>query len=143
MMRGRRLAAAFLFLATAVAAGTAGAAELKMLSVDAMKPALQQLAPALETAAKSKLTIEYASAADIAKKMTAEEPYDVVILDKATTTKLIGGGKLAGGLSEPLAKDYVATSTNWTDQPLAVKALVDFLGTPKSKEVYKANGLQG
>ena len=142
-MRGRRLAAAFFFLAAAVAAGTAGAAELKVLSIDAMKPALQQLAPALETAAKSKLKIEYATAADIAKKMTAEEPYDVVILDKATTTKLIGGGKLAGGLSESLAKDYVATSTNWTDQPLAVKALVDGLTTPQSKEVYKANGLQG
>lgn len=142
-MSGRRLAAAFLFLAAAVAAGTAGAAELKVLSIDAMKPALQQLTPGLETAAKSKLKIDYATSADITKKMTAEEPYDVVIVDKATTTKLIGGGKLVGGLSEPLAKDYVATATNWTDQPVAVKALVDSLTEPKAKEVYKAKGLQG
>lgn len=142
-MRLGRLTAAFLFLAAAVAAGNAGAAELKVLSVDTMKPALQQLAPALEAASKSKLKIEYASAAAIEKKMTAEEPYDVVIVDTATTKKLIGSAKLAGGLSEPLAKDYVGSSTNWTEQPLAVKATIDYLTGPKAKEVYKAKGLLG
>lgn len=140
-MRVRRLTAGFLFLAAAVAAGGASAAELKVLAVEAMKPALQQLAPALQTAAKEKVEIEYATAAAIEKKMNDEEAYDVVILDKAGTTKLIGAAKLAGGLVETLAKDYQASSTNWTEQPLPTKALIDFLAGPKAKEVYKAKGL--
>lgn len=135
--------AGLVFLAAATAAGNAGAAQLKVLAVDAMKPALQQLAPAFEAASKNKLKIDYAAPAAIEKKMTAEEPYDVVIVDKAATTKMIVSAKLAGGVSEALAKDYVASSTNWTEEPLAVKALVDFLTSPKAKEVYKAKGLQG
>ena len=37
---------------------------------------------------------------------------------------------------------YDVSTTNWTDQPLAAEALVDFLGGPKAADVYKAKGLQ-
>ena len=57
-----RLTAALLFLGAI--AGQAGAAEVKLLSVEAMKPALQELAPAFETASKHKLKIEYGTPED-------------------------------------------------------------------------------
>lgn len=143
MMTARRLTAALLFLTAAVAAGSAGAAELKVLSVDAMKPALQQLAPDLQTAAKEKVAIEYATAAAVEKKINDEESYDIVIVDKAIITKLEKAAKVPGGLIKPLAKDYEVGTTNWTEQPLAAKALIDYLAGPKAKEVYKAKGLTG
>ena len=134
-----------LFLAIAMA-GQASAADLKVISVEAMKPALQELVPAFESSAKHKLKIEYSSSADIEKKINAEDDYDVVILDKPITAKLAGAAKLAGGLIKPLAKHndevYDASTTNWTDQPLPAKALIDFLAGPKAAEVYKAKGLQ-
>jgi len=143
MMRIRGMTAGLFFVAAAIAAGSAGAAEIKVLAVDAMKPALQQLAPDLQKAAKEKVTIEYATAAAIEKKINDEDAYDVVILDKAATTKLSKAAKLAGGLIKPLAKDYEASSTNWTEQPLVVQSVINFLAGPKAKEVYKAKGLTG
>ena len=142
---GRRLALA-LFMATVAMVGAAGAADLKLLSVEAMKPALQELAPAFEASAKHKLKIEYASAADIEKKVSDAEEYDVVIVDKPITQKLASSAKVAGGVIKSLAKHndqvYDVSTTNWTDQPLAAKALVDFLAAPKAADVYKAKGLQ-
>ena len=69
-MRVRRLTAGLVFLVAAVATANAGAAELKVLSVDAMRPALQQLAPAFEAATKNKLKIDYGTAAAVEKKIT-------------------------------------------------------------------------
>ena len=135
-----------MFVAIAAMAGAAGAAELKLLSVEAMKPALQELAPAFESSAKHKLKIEYASAADIEKKVSAAEEYDVVIVDKPVTQKLISAAKVAGGVVKSLAKQndqiYDVSTTNWTDEPLAAAALVNFLSAPKAADVYKAKGLQ-
>jgi ABC-type molybdate transport system substrate-binding protein len=147
MMNVRRLSAGLVFLAAAVVAGGAGAAELKVLSVDAMQPALQELAPAFEAASKNKLKIEYATAAAIEKKIVAEEEYDVVIVDKPITAKLGATAKIAAGLVKAVAKKspdlvYDASTTNWSQEPLAAKALVDFLAAPKAAEVFKAKGLQ-
>src|SRR5205085_4610556 len=121
-------------------------AELKVLSVDGLQPALQELAPSFETASKNKLKIDYATSAAIEKKIDAEEEYDVVILDHDITSKLIGKAKLAGGLIKPVAKKgadlYDASTTNFSSEPLAAAALIDFLATPKAAEVYKAKSLQ-
>ena len=138
--------AALVFVAIAAMAGQAGAAELKLLSVEAMKPALQELAPAFEASAKHKIKVEYASATDIEKKVSAAEEYDAVIVDDTITKKLAAEAKVAGGLIKSLAKHdnqvYDVSTTNWTDEPLAAKALVDFLAGPKAADVYKAKGLQ-
>src|SRR5215472_9518195 len=116
-MSVRRLTAGTLFLAAAVVATDAGAAELKVLSVEAMRPALQELAKEFEAASKDTLKIDYAAA------------------------------KIAGGSIKVLAKQspdlsYDASTTHWTRQPFADKALIDFLGGPKAAEVYKAKGMQ-
>ena len=146
-MNLKRLAGGIVFLAGLGMAGAAGAAELKVLSVEAMQPALQQLAPEFESASKHKLKIEYAAPAAIEKKIADEDDYDVVIVDKAIAMKMQGAAKIAGGLNKSVAKKdadhvYNASSTNWTQQPLPAKALIDFLSAPKAAEVYKAKGLQ-
>src|SRR4051794_2155131 len=92
-----RLAVGLVFLAAAVAAGSAGAAELKMLSVEALKPALQELAPAFEAASKHKLKIEYGTADIVEKKLKGDDDYDVVILEKPRMDKLNAAADIAGG----------------------------------------------
>jgi ABC-type molybdate transport system substrate-binding protein len=142
-----RLLAGPLFFAAAAVGGNAGATELRVLSIEVLQPALQELAPAFEASSKDKLKIDYASPADIEKKMTAEEEYDVVIVDRTITNQLSAKAKLAAGFIKLLAKkgpdqDYVASTTNWTQEPQAANALIEFLATPRAAEVYKAKGLQ-
>ena len=145
MMTLRRWTSGILFLVAMVWAAGAVAAELKVLSVQAMQPALQQLAPAFETTSKNKIHVDYATAAAIEKKIVDEEEYDVVIVDKPITTKLGAAAKIATGSVKTLARQnaelvYDASSTNWCQEPGAAMALIDFLA--KSSDVYKAKGLQ-
>lgn len=139
--------AGILFVAAAAAAGDANAAELKVLSVEAMRPALQELAKEFEAASKHQLKIDYATAASIEKRISDEEEYDMVIVDNAITKKLDGAAKIAGGSTKVLVKEspdlsYDISTTNWTDQPLADKQLIEFLTAPKAAEVYKAKGIK-
>jgi ABC-type molybdate transport system substrate-binding protein len=143
-MKAKGLIAGIVFLTGALVAAKAGATELKVLSDEAMKPALEELVKGYETSSKSQVKVDYVSAADIATKV---DDYDVVIADKTTVTKLGKVGKVAGGATKPVAKKddksiYDGTPTNWTDQVAAADALIAFLKTPKAAEVYKTKGLQ-
>ena len=141
-----RLLAGAAFLLATLAAGHAGAATLKVLSVEAMKPALQQLVKDFRKESKNKVKVQYASEATIEKKVTAEEDYDVVILDKKAANKFRVAAKVAGGSIKDLAKKdsdvYTAAMINWTMQPRPAMKLIDFLHTPEAAKVYKAKGLQ-
>jgi ABC-type molybdate transport system substrate-binding protein len=129
--------------------GVSAADELKVLSTDAMKPALQELAPAFEAASKHKLVIAFASDADVEKQVASDDSIDIAILTKARMDKLIRSARiltppaskvLAQGASEDLV--YVAGSSMATEQPLAARALVEFLAGPEAKKVYAAKGLK-
>ena len=143
-----RLYAIGLALVAGLYAGAAGAAELKVLSTEAMKATLQELAPAFEAASKHKLVISYATDADVEKQVAADESIDVAILTKAGADNLVKKARLVGGTTEVLAKGatpevvYVIGSSFACEQPLAAKALVDFLTGPAAKKVYQAKGLQ-
>ena len=148
MRTNRLLTGALVLMAGAWSAG-AGAAELKVLSADAMKPALQELAPAFEKASKNKLVIAYASDEDVAKQVSTDDTIDIAIVTKARIDKLIKAARiltppaskvLATGASADLV--YVAGSSFFTEQPLAARALVDFLAGPEAKKVYEAKGLK-
>lgn len=147
-MRAIGLLTGVFFLAAGVLAGEASAAELKVLSPEALRPALQELAPTFEKESGHKLKIDYASAGDIEKKVGDADDYDVVIVDKERTEKLRKQAKVVGGMLKPLASEvnsketFVASAPMLTEQPVAAKALVDFLGGAKAKEVYKSKGLQ-
>jgi ABC-type molybdate transport system substrate-binding protein len=142
-----QLLAVALALLTGLFAGAAGAAELKVLSTEAMRPVLQELAPAFEAASKNKLVIAYASDADVAAKVASDESIDIAIMTKAPMDKLVNAARiltatkvLATGASPDLV--YVVGSSFFTEQPLAATALVDFLGGPEAKKVYAAKGLK-
>ena len=145
-MRAIRLLAGAAFLLGGVIAADAGAAELKVLSPEAMKPALQELAAAFEKESGNKLKIEYAPVDAIQKKVNDEEDYDVVIMDQKAATALTAKAKIVGGSVKKLAgeKDevYVASSPMLTEQPVAAQKLIEFLDSPKAAEVYKAKGMQ-
>jgi ABC-type molybdate transport system substrate-binding protein len=127
--------------------GVSAADELKVLSAEAMKPALLELAPAFEAASKHKLVIAFASDADVEKAVAEDDSIDVAILTKPRIDKLVRSARiltfpkvLAQGASEDQV--YVVGSSMATEQPLAVRALMDFLAGPEAKKVYAAKGLK-
>lgn len=142
---GRLLTGAVLLIGVIVSAD-AGAAELKVLSPEALKPALQELAPAFEKESGNKLRIDYAPVEAIRKKVNDEEDYDVVIMDQKATSDLTRTAKVVGGSIKKLAsgKDeaYVASSPMLSEQPVAAQKLIEFLDSPQAGEVYKAKGMQ-
>jgi ABC-type molybdate transport system substrate-binding protein len=141
-----RFTAGMLFLATAAAASNAGAAELKLIIVEAFKPALQELAPAFEAESKHKLKIEYGTPDAVAKKVAGDDDYDVVIIDKPRMNKLRLAATVVGGSMKDVVKQgadtYVAATPNTTQEPMPAVALINFLRSPKAAEVYKAKGMQ-
>jgi ABC-type molybdate transport system substrate-binding protein len=145
-MRAIRLLGGALLLMGGIMAADASAAEIKVLSAEAMKPALQELAATFEKESGNKVKVEYASAEAIQKKVDDAEDYDVVIMDQKRTDNLRKTAKVVGGSIKKLAsaKDdvYVASSPMLTEQPVAAQKLIEFLDSPKAAEVYKAKGLQ-
>jgi ABC-type molybdate transport system substrate-binding protein len=138
---------AVLALLAGLPVGVAGAAELKVLSTEAMRPILQELAPAFEAASKNKLVIAYASDADVEQKVASDESIDIAIMTKARIDKLVKSARLltatkvlATGASPDLV--YVVGSSFFTEQPLAATALIKFLDGPEAKKVYEAKGLK-
>jgi ABC-type molybdate transport system substrate-binding protein len=142
-----RMSAGLLFLGAVAMATGAGAAELKLLSVEAMKPALQELASAFEADSKHKVKIEYAPPDAVEKKISGEHEYDVVILDKTRMDKLGRAAIVVGGSMKSVAKQgadtvYVAATSNSTEEPVPAMGLINFLMGPKAAPVYKAKGLE-
>ena len=109
-MRAIRLLAGSFALATCLWATTASAAELKVLSVNAIRPVLQELAPTFESASGHKLKIEYATAEVIEKKVAADEEIDVAILTKPRADKLVREAKIVGGTATTLARAQIGVA---------------------------------
>ncbi len=146
-MRTIRLLSGALFLMGGMMAADAGAAELKVVSAEAMKPALQELAPKFEAASKHKLVIAYAPDAAGEKQVASDDTVDIAILPKGSIDKLINSARiltfpkeLAAGTNPDVV--YVAGASLLTEEPLAAKALMDFLASPEAKKVYEAKGLK-
>ena len=99
-----RLFAVAVMLLAGLAAGPAGAAEIKVVSAAAMRAALQELAPQFEKESGDTLKIDYGTAGKVEEKVTADEEIDVAILTKPRADKLVGMAKLVGGTSTTLAR---------------------------------------
>jgi len=82
----------------------AGAAELKVLSANAMHAALQELAREFEATSVHKVVTEYGTVGYVEKKVVADDPVDVAIIITSLFDKLVGTGKLVGGTGRPLAR---------------------------------------
>src|SRR5437660_2641853 len=107
MMRMIQLAAGALALVGGLLAAEASAAELKVLSAGAMRVALQELAPAFETASGHKLKIDYATAGVVEQKVAAGDEIDVAILTKPRVDKLVREAKIVGGTATTLARAQI------------------------------------
>jgi molybdate transport system substrate-binding protein len=75
-------------------AGTAEAAEIKLIASNAVKEAYSQLLPAYEKASGNKVTVSWGGTADIIKRVNSGEVADAVIITDAGIDGLIKGGKL-------------------------------------------------
>ena len=148
MRKGILRVATGLVLLAGLYTGTAAAAELKVLCAEALRPAVQELAPAFEKSSGHKLSIQYDTAENIEKKVAAEDPVDVAILTKPQVDKLVRVAKLVGGSTAPLASTqgpdvvFVAASPPFSEQALPAKAFIDFLAAPANKAVYKTKGME-
>ena len=82
-----------------VGAGTAHAAEIKMLVSNAMKTTMEELAPQFEKASEHQLAITFGAASELKTLIEKGVAFDVAILTPAVIDALVKEGKLsaAGG----------------------------------------------
>ena len=90
--------------------GLAAAAEIKVLSAVAMRPALDELAPQFERATGHKLTISYAVAGELRKRIEGGEFGDMTILPRPWFEPLLTQGKITAGSQMILARSTVGVS---------------------------------
>ena len=110
LAKGFAAAAAGLLVSAIVAstAGSADAAEIKVLTSVALTSALDELKPKFEAASGDKLDIEYSLIADIRKRMLAGETADVIILSRPVMEELGKQDKFAPGSIVNIAGTPVA-----------------------------------
>jgi len=80
------------------------AAEIKVLSTNAVKSVLEELVPQFEKATSNKLVIRFAPAADLKVLIEKGEAFDVAILTAAAIDDLVKQGKLAATTRAVIAK---------------------------------------
>ena len=123
-------------IAIGIATHGAGAAELKVLSANAMRFALRELAREFEATTLHKAVIEYGTVGQVEEKLAANDPVDVAIVTKPMFDKLVGTGKLFAGTKGPLArvptglavrtgapKPDIRTAAAWQKALLAAKII--------------------
>ncbi|MEA2964199.1 MAG: molybdate transport system substrate-binding protein, partial [Alphaproteobacteria bacterium] len=91
-----------------VAGGPAHAAEIKVLSTNAVKSALLDLGPKFEKSSGDKLAITWGTAAELTQQIAKGTTVDVAIITDAGLDGLIKQGKLAS--STPLARSGIAVA---------------------------------
>lgn len=90
--------------------GAAGAADLKVLSAVAMKPALDDLVRDFARKEGHKLTIEYATAGIIRDRIRGGEATDVAIMPRSAFEPLMKEGKITQGSEKRLAQSLIAVA---------------------------------
>ncbi len=135
------------FLCLACAAGHA--AEVRVVSVDALRAVMKELGPRFERASGHKLTIAFSPAGAIAKRVQHGEAADVVVTSSGVDA-LLKDGKTApgdvavvartGGSDAPVV--YSAAVLGGAREAEASKAFVNFLRSPEAAAVIKAKGMQ-
>ena len=90
--------------------GLAAAAEIKVLSAVAMRAALDDLAPQFERTTGHKLTISYAVAGELRKRIEGGELGDITILPRPWFEPLLTQGKITAGTQIILARSTVGVS---------------------------------
>ena len=97
-------------ITVAACAGSAQAAEIRMLASNAVKQAYLQLLPQYEKTSHDTIRTEWAGTADIARRIAGGEADDVVIAPAATIDDLIHAGKLNAGSRVDVAKSPIGVA---------------------------------
>ena len=146
-MRTIRLLSGALFLMGGIMAADAGAAELKVVERRGDEAGLAGTRSEVRSRFQNKLVIAYAPDAAGEKQVASDDTVDIAILPKGSIDKLIKSARiltfpkeLAAGTNPDVV--YVAGASLLTEEPLAAKALMDFLASPEAKKVYEAKGLK-
>jgi len=84
--------------------GGAKAAEIKVLSSNAVKTVLEELAPQFERATQHKLVFRFAPAAELKAQIEKGEAFDIALLTAAGIDDLIKQGKLAAATRANITK---------------------------------------
>ncbi len=111
MIRLRLLLAAFLVLA----AGAASADEIKVLAIVGYKPILNELVPSYEKQSGHHVTLQFDSQSGVARRLAADEAFDLVITTQDAIEKLAGENKVIDDSLTVLAKVGVGVATRLSD----------------------------
>ncbi len=91
--------------------GTANAADIQVMSSNAMREALRELAPQFEKASGHKVTMSFIGSADIMKRMRAGEGgVDVLVLQDSSVDALAKEGKVVAGSRLDFAKSPIGVA---------------------------------
>src|SRR5216683_4142908 len=101
-----RIAAVLVALALLVPAGSAGAAEVKVLSIIALREAWHELQPKVE-ASGHKLTLVLGTSGGINKRVAEGEAGDVIVSTSSGIEGLAKDGKVTAGTMRSVAKSRV------------------------------------
>jgi molybdate transport system substrate-binding protein len=103
-MKQTRIVAAAVALAVTLAATiAANAAEITVISSNALKSVMEQLAPAFEKATEHKLKLVWGAAVPLQAQIEKGAAFDLAILPTAAIDDLARQGKLVGGSRAALA----------------------------------------
>lgn len=86
------------------------AAEIKVLSVPAIKTSLDLLGPQFERTTGHKLSVNYAGSSDLIQQFDAGETFDVALVWPAMIDRLLKEGKVAAGTRTEIAKVAIAVA---------------------------------
>src|SRR5712691_10717754 len=96
--------AAAIGLTVMLAPTAADAAEVEVLSTNALKTVLEELAPQFEKASEHKLVITFGAAAGLKTQIEKGAAFDLAILTSSAADDLIRQGKLAAATRTELAR---------------------------------------
>lgn len=106
----RIVATGFASLVFLTQAGIADAAEIKVLSAVAMKPALDDIARDFERRTGHRVAMAYATAGLVGDRIRDGETVDVAILPRSAFDPLLTGGKIAPDSAVSVARSLVAVA---------------------------------
>jgi len=107
-MKTRFALAATAIVFTMFYARGVAAAEIKVMSVPALKTSMDVLEPQFERATGHKLNINYAGSSDLIRQFDAGEAFDMAFVWPAMIDRLLKEGKLAAGTRTEIARVAIA-----------------------------------
>ena len=135
-----------LAIAALAACAAVQAAEIKVLSSDALKPVLEELVPQFEKATGHKVKAQFAAAADLRARIEKREAFDVAILTTPLMDALAKNRHIAVGSRFDVARSgaagvFAAAGSASAREPTAGLEFLRYLKTPDAVKVIRAKGM--